>query len=795
MTLLIGWVVFPLVLGALCLGAGLFVEWVAGVAFDPTLLLPVGLATLIVVAGLATAASSTAPIATPCVVAVAVGGIAARPPVRRRISAFAAVSTAGVFALFAAPIVLSGNATVAGWIKLDDTATWLAITDRVMKYGRSVAGLPPSTYEATLSHNLSGGYPIGTFLPFGAGGQLVREDLAWLFQPYEAFLAAMLVLAVFSLVGAALRNRLLCAVVAFLAAQSALYYGYALWGGVKEVAAAPLLAVAAASVRPLRAPDSGVRDVIPLAVTTAATLGALSVGGLVWLLPIVGAAAVVSLRRRPWRFGVRVSVAFATTVLVLSTPTIAISHAFYDASGPITQTGDLGNLIRPLRFAQVIGIWPVGDFRVAPDHVRQTYVLIAIAALAAALGLFCAIRRGALELALYIAASLFGAILLTLAASPWVAAKALATASPALIAAAVTGAAFLIEGRKRIEGLVVLAAIGGGVIWSNALQYHDVSLAPHDQLAELSTIGSRFAGDGPALMMEYSPYGARHFLRRLDPESAGELRTRLIPLRNRTEVPKGGYADIDAVQLSSVLVYRTLVLNRSPIASRPPSVYHLVWHGRFYDVWQRPETATRPIIEHLPLGNGDQAGAIPSCPEVMRLAGQAQREGAVLATVQRSPAVVVPLSQTHVPPSWGVYPESPDVVYPTGAGTLQARVVVPSTGLYDLWLGGSFRRHLDVLVDGHLTWQGRHELNHPGVFTPTGSLRLTAGTHDILLRYSAANLWPGSGGSSAAFGGLGPLILARRALPPTVTLVAPARAHSLCGKTLDWIEILDPTSQ
>jgi hypothetical protein len=49
-----------------------------------------------------------------------------------------------VFCVDAAPIVLSGQATFAGFLKLDDTSTWMALTDRVMTHGRSLAGLPPS---------------------------------------------------------------------------------------------------------------------------------------------------------------------------------------------------------------------------------------------------------------------------------------------------------------------------------------------------------------------------------------------------------------------------------------------------------------------------------------------------------------------------------------------------------------------------------------------------------------------------------------------------------------------------
>ena len=74
-----------------------------------------------------------------------------------------------VFAVFAAPVVLSGEATFAGYIKLDDTATYCAMTDRVMEHARDLAGFAPSTYEATLATTLAVGYPTGALMPIGIG--------------------------------------------------------------------------------------------------------------------------------------------------------------------------------------------------------------------------------------------------------------------------------------------------------------------------------------------------------------------------------------------------------------------------------------------------------------------------------------------------------------------------------------------------------------------------------------------------------------------------------------------------
>ena len=69
----------------------------------------------------------------------------------RRADGWPAASAAAVYAAFGAPVFLSGSATFAGYIKLDDTATWLAFTDRLLEHGRNAAGLAPSTYEAAHS--------------------------------------------------------------------------------------------------------------------------------------------------------------------------------------------------------------------------------------------------------------------------------------------------------------------------------------------------------------------------------------------------------------------------------------------------------------------------------------------------------------------------------------------------------------------------------------------------------------------------------------------------------------------
>src|SRR4029077_15576650 len=219
MALFIAWLVLPLVLGALSLGCGLLVERAAGLTLPGALLLPLGLALVIVEADLVTMTSATAGLATPLAVALALTGYVLARRRARKVDGWALGCGVGVFAFYAAPVVLSGRATFAGYITLDDTSTWLALTDRAMGHGRTLGGLAPSTYQQVLTDYLTSGYPLGAFMPLGVAGKLTGQDVAWLFQPTIALLAVMLALSLYTLSARLVSSRPLRAVVGFLGAQ------------------------------------------------------------------------------------------------------------------------------------------------------------------------------------------------------------------------------------------------------------------------------------------------------------------------------------------------------------------------------------------------------------------------------------------------------------------------------------------------------------------------------------------------------------------------------------------------
>ncbi len=711
---------------------------------------------VILAAQFATLTDATAELAGPLVVGLAAAGLLLSVPWRERPDPWAYGAAAGVFAVFAAPIVLSGRATFAGYIKLDDTATYFAMTDRVMEHGRSLAGLEPSTYERALATTLAIGYPTGSLMPLGIGHQLLSYDVAWLFQPYLTFLAALLALALYAVLAGVIDSRPLRAFAAFVAAQPAILFGYALWGGIKELLGALLLALIAALLPWTLAEGRRARATLPLAAACASLVCALSLPGAVWLAPALLVAAVVVIRR-PQPLLPKAGV-FLGALAVLAIPAFVAAVDWLPRIGAFDKETNLGNLIGPLSGFQLFGIWPSGDFRVHPHDSAPAYVLIALVIGAGAVGVWWAWTKVAWELLAYVVIAGLGCALFLAVSSPWVAGKTLAMASPAALAAALAGTAAALAHKRTVEAGVAAVAIAVGVLWSNTLQYHDVLLAPQGQLHELETIGRDFAGQGPALMTTYEPYGARHFLRRLDPEGASELRYRFDYLTDGTVLDKGESADIDRIRLDGLLVYRTLVLRRGPAASRPPSIYRLVRRGRYYEVWERPETP-RTILQHLPLGSQSQAAAVPRCADVLRLATL----GGTITTATRPRAI--PLG------------------YPPTRGELRVAVTVPETGDYVAWLGGDWRGLATISVDGREVGSRRHELNWPGLYTDLGTVRLPAGRHLVTIRATTGGWRPGSGGTPYSFGpaALSPV----DSRDPVVTVRNP---RALCGRRLDWVE-------
>jgi hypothetical protein len=542
-------------------------------------------------------------------------------------------------------------------------------------------------------------------------------------------------------------------------------------------------------------------------VSAAALVGVLSGGAAIWLAVILGAAAIAAVRSLGVAAGLRTAAAFAVATVAMCVPVLAPGGLLPPTSAPLTSATALGNLGRPLSTLHLFGVWPAGDFRLDAAAPAVTYTLIGLVGGAALFGLYVAWRARAWGVPLYVGGALVACAVIVIVGSPWVAAKAMAIAAPAIVLAAMIGTASVIpkrhqpvsepEGsswespertqpvyRWRLAGVVLLAAIAGGVVWSNALAYRDVNLAPRDQLAELETIGHRIAGRGPTLMTEYEPYGVRHFLRDADPEGASELRRRVVPLRGGGTLHKGMTADTDRFQLDGLLIYRTLVLRRSPFQSRPPTPYRLIWRGHYYEAWQRPGRSTGSVIDHLGLGGPVDPAAVPRCGAVRRLAREAGPGGELVAVARKPNETIRPAATVHPPAwEWAGFPKS---LLPVTPGTLGATARITHAGEYDVWLGGSIRPDAGLRVDGRPVGEVRGQLNNEGEYVQLGRVRLARGEHRLTIDFHGADLHPGSGGVPSP---VGPLVLSPQDAADTrLSRFQAKEASRLCGSRWDWIE-------
>jgi hypothetical protein len=788
------WLLFPVVMLVVCLGAGLAVDWATGSELPGTILISVGLAVIMVLATLTTSRAATASVTTPVVLVLAVGGyVLGRGRVRgMRPDSWAGAVGVGVFCVCAAPVVLSGNATFLGYFVLNDGVFHLSLIHQLLAHGHDISALPPSSYSVLLKIYLHTSYPTGADLPIGVLRPLVGQDVAWLFQPYMAVVMGLGGAAIYELLLGVVASRPLRALAAFVAAQAGLVYAYYLQASIKEVATTWVITVTVVLVvtmlrRPLRW-----RMVIALIVVTIAGVEVLGLAIAPWLAPPLAAFVLAvawrlrhSVARVPRR---RLAIAVPAVVVVLGGLGVIIvnraSTYLTVAQSVLTQPGELGNLFSPLPKWEMFGIWPVGDFRLpVVVHHHLAYALIGVALASGAAGIVWAIRRRKLAPLLLLAGDVAALVYLLSRANPYASGKVMMIFSLAAVVTAMLGPLALHDLGRRVAAWALAAVIAAGVLWTNALGYHDASVAPRARLQELSSIDARFSGQGPAFYNLSDEY-ATYFLRDLAPTDPA---LGSVPARSPAVSPPGRQPwDPDALDFRFLQTFPMLVIGNAALASRPPSDYHLVYQGRFYDVWKRVESPR--ILAHIPLGNVRYPAAVPRCRVVRAVAAQARRAGAQIAYVaRRQVAMLVPTSAVR-PQDWGGVGGDPLSIIPRGEpGVLTGNISVPTTGRYLVAVDGSLSQKMDFVVDGRYVGSVSYELGPPGQITRVGSVTLNAGTHRVAVVRPGNNLTPGDGGIGRM---LGPVVFLHGDTIGSVSTIAPSQAQRLCGHSLDWIEIV-----
>ena len=801
---LIAWLVLPALLLAVCGGLGMLVQRAASVTLPPGLGAPVGAALAIALA-LAGYVLGLRGLLTPLLIAaLAAAGLvlSARAGLRPRRPGLPALVWGVTYALFIAPVVLSGHWTWPGYNFVNDTSVQLLLAEWLPEHGRA---MPPEPLVSTpldvLRTYISGGYPLGSHALLAVVGELIPIPLEALYQPFIAAFAGLAAMALLALARPLVGPRW-AAFGAIVAMASNLLYQYALQGNMKEVLTVTSLATAAAvagwSVGALRkaGPDERrgllVRAAVLLALPVAGAVNVLSTAGGPYAALIILAWLAMLLVQRvvPGPAALALALAAGGLVLVLATAAqlstlISFGEATTTTYADPVRATELGHLVRPLEIRQTAGIWLNADYRLAPIGGKETLTAIGIwIALALGLigGIYAILRRrlAVLAFALPLVAIM---LVVTPRVSPYADAKTYMLMAPGVTLMAAVGAAAL--GRlKPLAGIAAAVVLAAGVVASDAFAYHGVQLAPADRMEALHDLDEHYEGQGPILFNEPEEF-AKNFMADTRLNVNAEA---ITPAQTDLKVPQAFaylWFDLDDMKLDYVESFPLIAIRRSPAASRPPANYSLDYRNRYYEVW-RKHTNDPEVLEHYSLQDLQTVGATPGCEEVVALAGRA---GPGEQLVASKPASQVRLDTINAerPESWRPHPFRAGMVITGGPGTARARVEVSDPGRYRAWVAGSFGRPITAAVDGREI--GAVEgVNTVGQWQDAGTVELSRGAHELTLTRPGGSLAPGSGFA----GELGPLVLERTGERELVE-AAPRDAESaFCEAPWDWIERVRP---
>jgi hypothetical protein len=790
---------FPLLLWLLSLGCGLLVGRLTGAPLPALLLMPLGFGVLIAVSQFTTWWEVTAPLSPIVLLALALIGFAlARSELRARWRArprgwwWGPLAGLAGYLVLAAPVIAAGRPTFTGYL-LDTTgAVQIAGAERLLHHAHHFSdGIP--AYGTTLGAYFGNGYPSGGHSVLASVGWLSGLNLIWLYSVFQATAMSMLALVLTFVARRAGLARAAAALAGAVASVPALVCAYVFMGSIKEITALPMLVLMGAlmiNARELGA-RAGLRAVLPFSIAGAASLGAIGIAASPWVVLFAagGLLAAVPLRTRRDLRGLAIAAAcLAGATALAALPTVAslsqrLTLAESVSNSNANAVADPGNLLRPLKFLQTLGIWLGESHRVDPKYPEETYVLIGVAIVCLALGVVWLVRRRAWSVLAFVAISFVVWEIVRRHGTEWTNAKLLVILSPVLVFAAMLGALGLMQARG-LEGLALTAALVVGVLGSDSLLYHGMNLAPTGRYEELATVGERSAGQGPTLAPDFDEYDL-YLLRSMQVDGPGLAYSRTFAMAPGAARLYGHSYDPDALQLAAVEPYKTIVLRRSPAWSRPPGNFVRVFKGGYYTVWRREGP---PPLLHVPLGGSFQPAAVLPCRRIESLAAEAARRHARIAAAPRASNLSVDLGSVYRSPLVGASVDlegRPQLVF-IGPGRIQGGLRVTRPGRYALWLGGDVDRPLHVYLDGRLIGSPTHQSGDDGTMIHVGVVTLSAGKHSITLLRGGGDLRPDDNGST---------VLDGIVLEPlgnqlaSVTTVEPRQSRMLCGRSLDWIEL------
>ena len=786
----LGWLLGRLTraeLGALTVPAG----FLAGVGITSALL-SLGLSGKVSVAVLAALALAGAVLAV-----VDVRRRGSLPPIGAA-ALWPAAAFVVAYGIAMAPLVGTGYSAMLGYQLNGDPAAHITLVEEIAQHSAN-ADHPLRDSVHTATRDLEAGYPLGSYAWPLFGRVLTGVDVFHLWTPLSAVVLALMALVSYALLRTLAAPRAFAAAAGTLAGVGYLVYSYHVQGGTKEVllplAAYGAVALAANALgRPLTR-----LSLVPAAVAAGAAVADLGYGGLAWVAP-AGLVVAAVLGWRAWHAsssgGLLPLVPAAAIGVLLALP-IAVRTVSFFRENNGTITGAVGNLVGAVPFREAFNVWLAHDYRLPATYAAGLSPAgVWLAGAACVVGGAWALRRRNLAIPLALLAGLAAVVIVTPRASIYYDAKTYVAAAPALGLASAAGVLAFVRagGALRIVGIVAGALLATGVIASDAYVYSGAWVTPRYRFQELAQVAERTRGQGPLLIDDYEQW-APYILRGSRPWIEHTFRVPYAFFSHPGNLPPVRPLDPDDYQLRHIEMFPLVLVRRDPYGSRPPSNFTPAFETKRYVLWRRTGPAPRM---HLPSGSDGYLGAAP-----LRCRGGVPARPSVRALLATAARLHVPVRAALAPPApivavpgrgWAGFHPVPlfkpktflSITGGSGSGFVEVQ-----PGRYYAWIAGSLGPGI-VLYARPIGQAGfakvgsaGDDMGLPALWQPIAVAQLQRRT--VVHVTAAHRAWWRA--SSRHPNIVGPLVFTRVGDATRVVQIPTARASSLCGRRIDWLEI------
>jgi len=799
-SLVAAWVLVPLLVAIAAAGLGTGLARLAGLGLG-ALTLPAGLSVGIVVITTAlelglngvAAAAVCGTLAVPGLILFGLarrGGGAAgwRPPPE---ALWATGCALGAYLIGMAPLIGSGRLGVLGYVLNNDPSVHVSAIELLREHGTVGADRASSSFHFVTAL-FDGHYPLGSYAWPLFGTVFGRAEAFSIWSPLIALTSALTALVVFAVMRELGGARIFAAAAGVVISSGYLPFSFLAQGGAKELSTAlAVYLTIALFARAARDRISG-RALLPTAVVAASAVNLLGLGALAWLAP-AGAAGVLLMLWRPPASHSRLRVASALGICLAValgaalTSILASLHYLQATEERLIDPAQTGNLLGPVPPWEVFNVWLGDDYRAsAPAELGLTVLTIAVAAGLALAGPIDAFRRSRLAVPLALIAAAAGGALISQRYSIYFEAKAYMVAAPAVGMATAAGLLWLHRSTVRAE-LVAIAMgvlLAATVIASDALVYAGAWVTPRERFEELAAIANRFRGEGPMLVNEREEY-AKYFLRDSRPwESWGAWQPDRGLRVDSMRFDVGHTPDFDDYTPAHMSRFRLLLERRRPGGSAPPGNFEPVSETPHYRVWRRIAPSPRA---HLALGQQLDGSASLNCdePQVAELLKTARATSTGLRIAKpRSLSVVSRPQRWHVEGNTGA---AADPRFISWRGAVASTEPALSPGSYDAYIQGSFGPGVRLSINDRTIGETFGDLGLQDGWQRLGTVVAGASASKAVLRGLDKPWWQAGSKRSDV---VGPLAFSPLARETEIVEVGARASSRLCGRELDWIELL-----